>query len=146
MKTAAVIALAIAGLSQPMVAQERKPVPKDAVRVSISGCTKGYIFTVGSRPPDETSARDIPEGAHLRMNVPKKMMAEIKAREGSMIQITGLMKKGQFNPTGVSLGGGVRITPGAGPADSGLPRSSAGNQILIDVESWSPTAGGCAGR
>jgi hypothetical protein len=142
MKTAAVIALAIAVLSQPMVAQERKPVPKDAVRVSISGCTKGYIFTVGSRPPDETSARDIPEGAHLRMNVPKKLMAEIKAHEGSMIQITGLMKKGQFNPMGVSLGGGIRVTPGAG-GEGGRPSSPAGSQIMIDVESWSPTAGGC---
>ena len=146
MRIAAVVALAIAVLNQPMVAQERKPVPKDAVRVSISGCTKGYVFTVGSRPPDETSARDIPEGTHLRMNVPKKIMAEIKAHEGSMIQITGLMKKGQFNPTGVGLGGGVRITPGASPTDNGLPRSSAGSQIMIDVETWSPTAGGCAVR
>jgi hypothetical protein len=143
MKTAAAIAFALAVLSRPMAAQEPKPVPKDAVRVSISGCTKGYIFTVGSRPPDETSARDIPEGTHLRMNVPKKIMAQIKAHEGSMIQITGLMKKGQFNPTGVSLGGGVRITPGGSPTDSGMPRSSAGSQIMIDVETWSPTAGGC---
>ena len=146
MKTAAAIALALAVLSRPTAAQERKPVPKDAVRVTISGCTKGYVFTVGERPPDETSARDIPEGTHLRMNVPKKTMAEIKAREGSMIQITGLMKKGQFNPTGVSLGGGVRITPGGGSGDGGRPGSPAGNQILIDVESWSPSSGRCASR
>src|SRR5258705_1735396 len=130
----AMITLAIAVLSQPLTAQrERKPVPKDSVRVSIPGCTKGYIFTVGPRTPDETSGRDIPEGMHLRMNVPKKMMAEIKAHEGSMIEITGLMKKGQYNPSGVGIGGGVRVTPGPSPTNGGPPGSPIGNQIVIDV-------------
>src|SRR5207244_2805152 len=130
----------------PLVAQERKPVPKDSVRVSIPGCTKGYIFTVGPRTPDQTSASDLPEGTHLRMNLPKKMMAEIKAHEGSMIELTGLMRKGQYRPDGVGLGGGVRITPGAGPGEGGLPGAPIANQILIDVESWSPFVGGCPSR
>ena len=146
MRNAAVIALAMAMLSLPLVAQEHKPVPKDSVRVSIPGCTKGYIFTVGPRTPDLETALDIPEGTHLRMNVPKKMMAEIKAHQGSMIQITGLMRKGQYMPGGVSLGGGVRITPGGGPGDGGRPGSPIGNQILIDVESWSPFVGGCSSK
>jgi hypothetical protein len=147
MRTTAAIALAIAMLSRPLVAQqERKPVPKDSVRVSIPGCTKGYIFTVGPRTPDETSGRDIPEGMHLRMNVPKKMMAEIKAHEGSMVQITGLMKKGQYNPAGVGIGGGGRITGGPSPTDGGRPASPIGNQVLIDVEGWSPFVGGCPVR
>jgi hypothetical protein len=144
MRTTAVIALAITVLSRPLVGQqERKPVPKDSVRVSIPGCTKGYIFTVGPRTPDEATPRDIPEGMHLRMNVPKKMMAEIKAHEGSMIELTGLMKKGQYNPAGVGIGGGVRVSPGASPTSGGLPGSPIGNQILIDVEGWSPFVGGC---
>jgi hypothetical protein len=147
MRITAAVAIAIAVLSWPLVAQqEHKPVPKDSVRLSIPGCTKGYIFTVGPRTPDETRGRDIPEGMHLRMNVPKKMMAEIKAHEGSMIQITGLMKKGQYNPGGVGIGGGVRITPGPSPTDGGLPGSPIGNQIQIDVEGWSPFAGGCPSR
>jgi hypothetical protein len=83
---------------------------------------------------------------HLRMNVPKKLMAEIKAHEGSMIEITGLMRKGQYNPGGVGIGGGVRVTPGSSPADGGRPGSPIGNQVLIDVESWSPFVGGCASR
>jgi hypothetical protein len=146
MRAAVVITLAIAVLSRPLVAQERKPVPKNSVRVSIPGCTKGYIFTVGPRTPDEASGRDIPEGMHLRMNVPKKMMAEIKAHEGSMIEITGLMKKGQYNPGGVGIGGGVRITPGPSPTDGGRPGSPIASQVLIDVESWSPFVGGCPSR
>ena len=35
------------------MAQEKKKVPGDSVRVSIPGCTKGYIFTVGRRTVDE---------------------------------------------------------------------------------------------
>src|SRR5258706_928539 len=147
MRTTAMITLAIAVLSGPLIAQEeRKPVPKDSVRVSIPGCTKGYIFTVGPRTPDEASGRDIPEGMHLRMNVPKKMMTEIRAHEGSMIQITGLMKKGQYNPGGVGIGGGVRITSGPSPTDGGRPASPIASQGLIDVEGWSPFVAGCPRR
>ena len=101
---------ALSALSGPLVAQETKPVPKDSVRVFVPGCTKGYIFTAGPRTTDEPGNFEIPQGMHLRMNAPKKMMAEIKAQEGSMIELTGLMKKGQYND-GINIGGGVRIAP-----------------------------------
>ena len=116
MRTTAVVAIAVAVFSGPLVAQENKPVPKDSVRVLIPGCSKGLIFTAGRRTQDEPGSLDIPEGMHLRMNGPKKLLAEIKAHEGSMIEITGLMKKGQYNQTGINVGGGVRITPGSSPA------------------------------
>jgi hypothetical protein len=118
-------------------------VPKDSVRVFIPGCAKGYVFTAGRRTHDEPGSVDIPDGMHLRMNGPKKVMAEIKAHEGSMIEITGLMKKGQYGPDGVGLGGGVRITPGPAPAGGSLPFTSIASQILIDVEGWRPVAGDC---
>jgi hypothetical protein len=73
-------------------------------------------------------------------------MAEIKAHEGSRIEITGLMKKGQFGPDGVGVGGGVRITPGPSPSSGGLPGSPAGGQSFVDVESWRPVAGDCPSR
>jgi hypothetical protein len=141
MRITAVITLTIAVLSGPLVAQEQKPVPKDSVRVSIPGCTNGYIFTAGPRTPDEPGSVDIPEGMHLRMNAPKKMMAEIKAHEGSMIEIAGLMKRGRYKPDGVGIGHGVRITPGPAPTDGGRPPTPIANQILIDVEGWRLVAG-----
>src|SRR5438874_13214190 len=88
--------------------QEKKPVPKNSVRVSIPGCTKGYVFTAGRRTVEEPGSVNIREGMDLRMNGPKKLMTEIKAHAGTMIVLTGLMKKGQFDD-GVSLGGGVRV-------------------------------------
>ena len=142
MLTTAVIIFSITVLSGPLAPQESKPVPKDSMRVSIPGCTKGFIFTAGRRTQDEPGSVDIPEGTHLRMNGPKSMMAEIKAHQGSMIEITGLMKKGQHKPDGVGIGGGVRITPG--PATGGgLPGDPSVRQMFIDVEGWRPVVGAC---
>lgn len=132
MKTLIVVAL----LTLPGVllgAQETKPAPKDSARVSIPGCTRGYVFTAGRRTQDVPGSVNMPEGTHVRMNGPKKTMAEIKAHEGSMIEITGLMKKGQYLSGGAALGGGVRL---------GQPAS----QMQIDVEGWRPVVGDCPSR
>ncbi len=123
MRTTAVIIGAVA-LSGSLVAQENRPVPKDSVRVSIPGCTKRYIFTVGRRTPDEPGSDDVPEGTHFRMNGPKKMIAEIRAHEGSMIAIigrSGTVRPGDSDmnlvrPSGRAagtgrLGGARRATP-----------------------------------
>jgi hypothetical protein len=139
---AAATAVAIALLSMPLAAQEPKPVPKDSMRGSIPGCAKGYVFTAAARTSDQVGRLDVPEGMHLRMNGPKKLMAEIKAHEGSMIQITGLMKKGQ-SPAGINIGGGVRVAPGVAQGPGSL---SAAPVPYIDVESWQPIPGDCPSR
>ena len=144
MSKPAAVVVSLAALSTLLIAQEPKPVPKDSVRVAIPGCTKGYVFTAGPRTLEEPGNFEIREGMHLRMNGPKKLMSEIKAHEGSMIEIVGLMKKGQYND-GVNIGGGVRIGPGpTGP--SGRFPSPAANQIQIDVEGWRQIAGDCPPR
>ncbi len=147
MRTTGIVAIALAVLGWTLFAQESKPVPKDSVRVYVPGCTKGMIFTAARRTEDQPSSVDIPEGMHLRMNGPKKLMTEIKAHEGSKIEITGLMKKGQYGPDGVSVGGGVRIAPAPGPGGGGglLPSPAAG-QNFIDVEGWRPVVGSCPSR
>jgi hypothetical protein len=146
MRTTAAIVSAVALLSGPLVAQERKPVPKDSARVFVPGCTKGYIFTAGRRTADEPGSLAVPQGTHLRMNGPKTVMNEIKAHEGSMIEITGLMKKGQEQPNGVGIGGGVRVSPGPSGSGGGLAPSSGVSQSFIDVESWRPIEGSCPSR
>jgi hypothetical protein len=145
MRTITVTLAAFAILIGPIAAQEPKPVPKDSVRVSIPGCTKGYIFTAGRRTVDEPGSVSVPEGMHFRMNGPKKLMAEIKAQEGKMIALVGLTKKGQFEPGGVAVGGGVRIGPGPGGPGGGLGSPVAG-QISIDVEGWRPIDGRCPSK
>lgn len=133
-----IVAMAIASALAAAIgrAQEPKPVPKDSARVSVPGCSKGYVFTVASRSVNEAGTNaDIPEGTHLRMNGPKKLINEIKAHEGQMIQLTGLMKVDQLPTGGVNLGGGVRV--GAGAPVGGMP-TPGGGQNFIDVEGYRP--------
>ena len=126
--------ISLAALTVSAAPQE-KPVPKDSARVLVRGCTKGYVFTAGARTAEDPST--VPEGMHIRMNGPKKMLSEIKAHEGSMVELTGLMKKSQF-VEGVNVGHGIRIAPGNGSISN--PTAS---MPQIDVESWQPIAGNC---
>ena len=135
------VAAAVAMVGVTVSAQEKK-VPKDSVRVTIPGCTKGYVFTAGPRTEDQIGRGAIPEGMHIRMNGPKKLINEIKAHEGQMVAITGLMKKGQPGQ-GVSLGGGVRVMPGAPVSGGGPPSYMLQSPDSIDVESWQPAPGNC---
>jgi len=146
MKSIALVPLVLGALTiAPLVAQEPKPVPKDSVRVTIPGCSRGYVFTAATHTPDEPGSAEVPEGMHIRMNGPKKLMSEIKAHEGSMIAITGLMRKGQFRPDGIGIGGGVRIAPPSSSPGGGIG-SPVANQVQIDVEGWRPAVGDCPSR
>jgi ribonuclease D len=147
LRTMATMLLALLVSGGLLVAQERKPVPKDSVRVSIPGCTKGYIFTAGRRTVDEPGSVSVPDGTHFRMNGPKKLIGEIRAQEGSMIELTGITRKGQYAPGGVAIGGGVRVGPGPSGIGGGTPGGSpVAGQISIDVEGWRPIEGRCPTR
>ena len=129
-----------------LCAQEEKPVPKDSVRVSIPGCAKGSVFTVGRRTADEPGTIDVAEGLHLHMNGPKQVMQAIKAHEATMIEITGIIRRNQLDPGGLSLGKGIRITPGpttSGGSMGGVPPIE---QVQIDLESWRQIPGDCPVR
>jgi hypothetical protein len=136
-------AVAIALVTASLAAQETKPVPKNSVRVTVPGCTKGYVFTVAPRTVEAPGSVDVPPGMHLRLNAPKKMMNDIKAHEGTLIQVTGLIKKGQYGPGGISVGG-VRIAPSGGNPQAGtLPMGGPANLVMMDVEGWQQAAGEC---
>ena len=141
MKRTFALVAAVLAMTAALTAQEKK-IPKDSIRVTVPGCIKGYVFTAGPRTEDQPGRLDIPEGIHLRMNGPKKLLNEIRAHEGQMIQITGLMKKGQTNQQGVAVGGGIRVVPGTG-AGGGRPYVGTEAVNYIDVESWQPAPGSC---
>ena len=144
MRIRAALLVAFAVSTAALAAQE-KPVPKDSTRVTVIGCAKGAAFTAGPRTENQVGRADIPEGTRLRMNASKKLRGEINAHEGEMIQVTGLMKKGQYREPGIPVGGGVRVAPGGGGVGVGVGRPSpeAGSVNYIDVESWQPAAGNC---
>ncbi|HUR34808.1 MAG TPA: hypothetical protein VM032_13495 [Vicinamibacterales bacterium] len=147
MKNHLLVLVLVATPAVALLAQERKPVPKDSVRVMVPGCSKGYAFTAGPAAEDQPGGTVVPEGTHLRMNGPKQTMADIKGNEGSRIEITGLIKKGQVGPEGIRIGRGIRVTPGGGPqagfgGSIGIGSPGAG-QLMIDVEGWRRLPGEC---
>lgn len=140
-------ALVLAGSAAvPAVAQERKPVPNDSVRIFVAGCSKGYIFTTSGRADDQVAEPVVPDGTHLRLSGPKKLISAIKAREGVRLEVTGLIRKGQDVRGGVGIGfGGGRISGGPPVAASGgIP--GGGGPLVIDVEGWRSIPGECVVR
>lgn len=133
-----------ASLSFPS-AQE-KPVPKDSMRLSISGCARGRVFTVDRNPEHELGSTVIEYGTRARLEGPKQLLEEIKARQRSMIEITGLIKLSETKQPGIGLAGGrVRIAP-ATPLGRGVPRDPGPQPPVIDVESWRLINASCPSR
>ena len=142
--TTTVTALFLA-LSVALAAQEEPSVPKDSALVSINGCAKNGIFTVGERREDQPGTLEIQPGRRFRLNGPKTLLNEIKAHRRTVMQVTGLIRKADVQPQGVGvLGGRVRIG-GAVPRDpiSNPARDPAYNQAVIDVRSWKALTGDC---
>ncbi|MGE0041056.1 MAG: hypothetical protein AB7H88_16010 [Vicinamibacterales bacterium] len=135
-----VLAACVLATGGIMAAQE-KPVPKDSMRVFLPGCAEDRMFTVAPPAEDQPGRSDIPAGTRLRMTGPKKLLNEIKARPESLIELTGLIRKGQFEPGGVKLGP-FRVGP-APPMGSNPMRSPGVEQVVIDVEGWRVIPGEC---
>jgi hypothetical protein len=126
------------------LAQEREP-PKDSARVSIPGCAKGPRFIVTEVPSHEDTGGVAP-GRRFRLSGPKDVLRQIKAREGSMIVLTGLVRKAQLaGPGGVAIAGGRIRIGGAMPRQGlGTVTGDTGyNEAVIDVEAFQPLAEPC---
>ena len=131
-----VIATTLAALLSSLLSAQERPVPKDSARLSISGCARGRVFTVGRDPEHESRGFELAEGMKLRLEGQKKVLEDIKAHEGSMVEITGLMKQSDTVQPGVGLAGGkVRITP-VMPNSRTPGRDPGPSPPVLDVESY----------
>src|SRR5215207_9986405 len=103
MKAPMIAACLLAALSSPSFArraeapreEQERPVPKDSQRLSIAGCARGRVFTVGRDPNHESRGFELEEGMKIRLEGHKKLLEEIKAQEASMVEITGLIKQSE---------------------------------------------------
>ncbi|HEX7086874.1 MAG TPA: hypothetical protein VF198_10955 [Vicinamibacterales bacterium] len=144
-------AMTVALLALPAAAQEGKKVPRDSARISISGCAYNRSFIVQRGPGHEPVRSDIAPGRRFRLQGKKKLLNEIKAQRGSMVEVTGLVRIADLsNRRGVNIGG-VRI--GGGPPRAPLGGSTARttemtgyDEAIIDVESWRPIAATCPAK
>ena len=142
--------LAVGGMlaAAPLAAQETK-VPSDSELVSLPGCAKGKVFTVGEAPEHESRQTAVAIGRQFRLNGQKDALNDIRRHEGQLIEVTGLVRKSDLKgPAGIAIAGGrVRI---GGPQ----PRSSMGNPALdpsynvaaIDVSGWRQLGEECPTR
>ncbi len=123
-------------VSAALVLAQEKPVPKDSERLTVAGCGYDRLFIVDISPEHELPRSDLKPGRRLRLSGPRKLLDEIKVRQGSMVELTGLMRKSDLLEEGVGLAGGkVRITGRSPIGVTGGPTSGV-TQAVIDVESW----------
>jgi hypothetical protein len=142
-----VIAIALVAASSSLSSAQERPVPKDSTRLSISGCANGRVFTVG-RDPEHESSFVIALGTKVRLEGDKKVLAEVKKHEGSMLEVTGLMKQSDVVQPGVGLAGGkVRITPVMPNTNGRSPGVDPGPPPpILDVESYRLLNASCPSR
>lgn len=110
--------------------------------MSISGCARGRVFTVERDPTHETQGFQLAERMKIRLEGNKSVLKEVKKHEGSMVELTGLMKQSDTVQPGIGLAGGrVRITPVMPSGrDPGPPTP------VLDVESFRLLNATCAKR
>lgn len=94
------------------------------------------MFTVGRDPDHETRGVQLDEGMKIRLEGDKKVLNEIKANEGSMVALTGLMKQSDVVQPGIGVAGGrIRIAP-VMPAGRSGARDPGPPTPVLDVESY----------
>jgi hypothetical protein len=103
------------------------------------------------REGHETRSREVAPGRRFRLSGPKEILTEIEKREGSMVQVTGLVRKADLTGTGgiTAAGGRVRIGGGAPQAQvgSGPARTPMGTtDAVLDVEGWNRLPDPCPSR
>ena len=128
-----------------MAAAQERRVPDDSSRLTLIGCARDRAFVVDIPASREMPDNGILPGRRFRMNGPRNVLGEIRKREATMVQITGLVKKSDLaGPGGVTMmGGRVRIG-GAPPRDP--MRDPMFNQVVIDVESFVSLPDRCPAR
>jgi len=131
----ALVSVVLLLAAAPLAAAQERPIPSDSTRISIPGCPNDRTFIVDEPAGREVTATGIQPGRRFRLSGPRRVLDDIKKREGTMVEITGLVRKSDVaGPGGVTiLGGRVRIG-GTAPRDG--VRDPMYNQVVIDVEGF----------
>ena len=137
--------IALAVVSVGTAAAQERSVPSDSSRLTLIGCARDRAFVVDIPASRELPDNGILPGRRFRMNGPRTVLGEIRKREATMVQITGLVKKSDLaGPGGVTMMGG-RVRIGGAPARDPM-RDPMFNQVVIDVESFVSLPDRCPAR
>jgi hypothetical protein len=127
--------------------EQEREVPKDSMRLSIPGCAKDRRFIVAERTGHEPVRSDIRAGRRFRLNGKKDLLNDIKKQDGTMIEVTGLVRKMDLEERGIGMAGGrIRVggaLPRARMGSTDVGQDSGYQEVVIDVESWRPLPDTC---
>jgi hypothetical protein len=103
------------------------------------GCLKGRVFTATAAPEGENVRRgpDV-TGHHFRVSAPKEVMSQIKAHDGHLVVVVGIVRKSALNDQGLGMKvGGTRVVIGAPGGDPGRMNAQQpmGGLPVMDVSS-----------
>jgi hypothetical protein len=129
--------------------QEPKPVPKDSVEVVATGCLKGKAFAAVAPREEQIHGPNV-TGRTFRLNGPKDVMKDVKANDGHLVEVVGLVRKRDLQTQGISgkLGGmrvGIGAPSGTAPMGGGpvTAPDPASGVIIMDISSLRPVADTC---
>jgi hypothetical protein len=114
--------------------QERPPVPKDSIEVTVIGCLSGRALKATEvRQVDVSSGPDV-RSRSFRLAGKKDVMDEVKRHNKHLVEVTGLIKRSALDDRGVKVGRSVEIGGGLPVSGSGRP-NPADNVVVMDVSS-----------
>jgi hypothetical protein len=100
---------------------------------------------ISSRDVDVQTGPDL-SGRSFRLAGKKDVMSTVKEQNGNTVRITGLLRKMDLEPRGMTFKGGRIVVGGAHPNDPSRPSvpDPADNVVVMDVEGIQPLDSGCS--
>lgn len=137
------LALALGAVSADSVNSQEKPkIDDNSAEVVLRGCANGRALVPmdieGSVPTPRTLT-----GRAVRLNGPKAILKDIGKQKGRLIEVTGLVRRADLQPTGPSTTiGGMRVTVGGSspmsmdPTRADPTRQAMMNVVHVDVSGY----------
>jgi hypothetical protein len=123
--------------------QERPPIPKDSVEVTVIGCLNGRALKASEvRDTDVQSGPDV-RGRTFRVAGKKDVMDEVKRHNKHLVEVTGLVKRSALDDRGITVG---RVEIGGGLPVAGGGRPSPGDNVpVLDITAIRLRSTSCGG-
>jgi len=128
----------------PQEGQEKPKVPKDSVRLVLTGCLKGRIIAVDDVRQTDTQAGFPIKARSFRLAGKKDVMDEVKKHDKHLVEVEGLVKQSALSEPGMKIGKGVTISGGSPTAGGGRVPPPTEGVPVIDITSVQLKASSCS--
>jgi hypothetical protein len=136
------LVLVLAMLPSAQQTPEPKKIPKDSVEVVATGCLTGRAFT--ATPPNEIQQPEPTHGPNIvgrtyRVAGKKDVMKDVKAHNGHLVQVVGIVRTASLSDNGPGRRiGNTRVvigSPGGSDPIANPSRAPVANVPVMDLES-----------